>query len=231
VIGMVSRIIFDLDDTLLKTGEVFRQQLQQFAEEACSEFSFAESTSRVLELQAWRDRTLRTNTFSNEHFPNSLAATWEYFCELDGRKPNQQKLEQIRELGWQTYDIIPEPLDGMDTVLDELHSDYDLVLYTMGDPDIQRPKINHYDLGQWFSIIHISPHKTTETLEPVYRPFHPDDVALVGDSLRTEIQPGLEHGLSVIHRSPEEMWDFNHVSLDAEFPSIKNLHEIKNHLP
>jgi putative hydrolase of the HAD superfamily len=229
---MVRRIIFDLDDTLIKTGEVFQSQLEAFADYVCDTFEFAEDTSRVLDIHRTRDRILRNdNDFSHDHFPNSLVSTWKLFCELADAKPRSGDLKHVRDLGWETYEIIPDPLDGMETVLDDLSGQYELVLYTMGSPEIQRPKISHYELEQWFSYIHISPHKTVETLKPVYQPYEPEHALIIGDSLRTEIKPGLEHGLSVIHRAPDKMWDFNQVPIDRDVPAVNELHEIKEHLP
>jgi putative hydrolase of the HAD superfamily len=229
---MVRRIIFDLDDTLIKTGVVFQNQLTAFANYVSNTFGFVEDPARVLDIHRTRDRILRNdNDFSHDHFPNSLVSTWKFFCELADVKPRASDLDHVRDLGWETYEIIPESLDGMEAVLDDLSRDYELVLYTMGSPDIQRPKISHYELEQWFSYIHISPHKTVETLKPIYLPYEPEHALIVGDSLRTEIKPGIEHGLSVIHRAPDNLWDYHQVPIDQDVPAVSELREIKDHLP
>ncbi len=229
---MIHRIIFDLDDTLIKTGEVFRKQLRKFTRYVCSEFEFVHDKRKVLEIQQARNRVLRNaSDFSHSSFPNSLAWTWKFFCELADRKPRSKHLETVRGIGWETYEIIPDPLEGLERVLHDLANEYELVLYTMGSPEVQRPKIDHYDLRNWFSFIHIPLRKSVETLGPIYRPYEPRHALIIGDSLRTEIRPGLEHGLSVIHRIPEETWDFNRVKLAEEVPSVSRLPEITDHLP
>lgn len=229
---MVQRIIFDLDDTLVRTGDVFQGQIDTFVDLVRSEFDFVEDRDRVRELQTERDRVMSPDhEISLGHFPESLASAWEFFCELAGRTPRASALERCRKIGWKTYEIMPDPMSGLETVLDDLAAEYELVLYTMGEPEVQRRKIDYYSLRQWFSVVHIAPIKTVDTLRHIHRPFDPEDVLLVGDSLRTEIRQGLELGLPVIHRAPEEMWHYHDVPVDGDFPSITELPEIKDHLP
>lgn len=229
---MVKRIIFDLDDTLVRTGDVFQDQLETFVDFVQSEFAFVDDPDRVRQVQTERDRALSPDhEISLSHFPESLVSTWTFFCELAEREPSPAALERCREIGWKTYEIMPDPMDGLETVLSDLADEYELVLYTMGEPKVQRRKIDYHGLRQWFSVVHIAPIKTVETLRHIHRPFAPEDVLLVGDSLRTEIKQGLELGLPVIHRAPEEMWHFHQVPVDEDFPSISKLTEIKEHLP
>lgn len=229
---MVQRIIFDLDDTLVRTGDVFQSQIETFVEMVHAEFDFVDDRDRVREVQTERDRALSPDhEVSLAHFPESLASTWTFFCELADRTPRPAALERCREIGWETYDIMPDSMAGMESVLDDLAPEYELVLYTMGEPEVQRRKIDHHGLRKWFSMVHIAPFKTVDTLRHVHRPFDPEDVLLIGDSLRTEIKQGLQLGLPVIHRAPEEMWHFHDVPVDGDFPSVTELPEIRNHLP
>lgn len=229
---MVSRIIFDLDDTLVHTGRTFRRQLNTFAEKVCNNFGAVESPDEVLEEQKRIDRELLTNgDLELRHFPQSLAKTWESYCERHGRSADESDLEECRRIGWDVYDMVPEPLNGLETVLDCLQSDYELTLYTMGSPDVQYKKIDSFDLKRWFSTLHITPRKSVEVLDQIVRPYPPDHVMIVGDSLRTEIQHGLELGMKVVHRTPEEMWHFHDVAIEDDFPTIRELGEVLDHIP
>lgn len=229
---MVSRIVFDLDDTLVHTGRTFRRQLEAFAGKVCERFDDVDRSKDVLTEQKKVDRELLDDgNLELKHFPESLARTWERYCKRFDQPVNESDLQECRRLGWDVYEMVPEPLDGLEEVLDHLQNDYELILYTMGSPEVQYRKIDSFDLRQWFSTIHITPRKSTDVLDRIIQPYPPDHAMIVGDSLRTEIQHGLELGMNVLHRAPEEMWHFHDVSVRDDFPAINELREVLDHLP
>ena len=101
----------------------------------------------------------------------------------------------------------------------------------MGDPEIQSEKINYHGLSSWFSEIHIVPIKDQNTLTPLVRPRPPEQVGIVGDSLRGEIQPGLELGLRVVHRETPSNWHYHQVELSGDYPVIRELPELLEIFP
>ncbi|MFB6226733.1 MAG: HAD family hydrolase [bacterium] len=229
---MVSRIVFDLDDTLVHTGRTFRRQLERFATRVCQRFEAIESTETVLEQQKRVDKKLLSDdNLDLKHFPESLVETWRFYCDKYDRSVETSDLEECRRIGWAVYEMVPEPLAGLESVMKRLQGDYELTLYTMGSPDVQYRKIDSFELRRWFSTLHITPRKSVDVLERIIHPHPPDQVMIVGDSLRTEIQHGLQLGMKVIHRDPEDIWHFHKVSIDESFPSIKQLEEVLDHLP
>jgi len=229
---MVERIIFDLDDTLLDTGRFYRKQLDEFADKAANYFGPEVTRERALTAQQEIDRQeLKRLGMDKKRFPESLVKTWEYLCKEQERSPHRIDLEECARIGWDVYRQVPEPLAGMQSTLDRLYSRFQLILYTMGDPEIQTEKIDYHDLAKWFTEIHIVPMKDRDTLKPLVRPRPPEQVGIVGDSLRGEIQPGLELGLRVVHRETLSNWHYHEVELSEDYPVIRELPELLDIFP
>lgn len=224
---MVERVIFDLDDTLLETGDFYTRQLNQFAEKATSYFENGLTTETVLETQQSIDAdAIEEMGMAVERFPESLARTWEHFCRQYEVPVRDRHLQDCLDIGWAVYDEVPEPTAGMEETLDELYDRTHLVLYTMGDPEIQTEKIRHHDLGDWFSEIHVVPRKNDETLKPLVNPLPPDRVAIVGDSLRGEVGPGVKLGCLPIHRETEDQWHYHEIEIDGHYHTVRQLPEV-----
>lgn len=224
---MVERIIFDLDDTLLNTGERYTRQLEQFAGKVKKQFQNGVTRSDVLSRQQSIDQeAIEELGMDKQRFPESLARTWESFCREYDYPVKKLHLDECLRIGWKVYDDVPEPLDGMESTIESLHGEYELILYTMGDPGIQLEKIRHHRLETWFSEIHVVPSKDRSTLEPLVRPIPPEYVAIVGDSLRGEVRPGIEMGLLSVHRETPNQWHYHVVDIEGEYHSIRELPEL-----
>ncbi len=228
---MVYRIVFDLDDTLLKSGHCYNQQLEEFAEFVQSEFPEAGIKEQILEKYDEFDRqAIRKNGFRKEHFPEAMVTTWKFYCSEYGREVRPAALKECLMIGWHVYDMMPEPVPSMSKVLNELAREFELILYTMGDVEIQQTKIEHYDLRDWFNEIHIVSRKTLSTLKNILKPDFSAETAIVGDSLRGEIKPAVELGLSPIHVESDFPWSYHEVSVSENFPRINSLPEIFDYL-
>ncbi len=224
----LQRIVFDMDDTLLQTGVLYRRALRRFADRVREQFPQVSDSKEVITRQEIIDQeSLAQQGFSKERFPRSLAETWKYYCRGCGEDPRPDDLRVAEEIGRSVYETIPDPLDGMNDLLVDLSRRYDLVLYTMGDPTVQRPKIREHNLAEHFQELHIVPAKDTETLARVVQPYLPEQVLLVGDSLRSEIRPALDLGVPCVYRKPEFPWSYHQVELEESVPVIKRLPELK----
>lgn len=229
---MVYKVIFDLDDTLVESGRCYNRQLQKFAEFVQANFPDVGSKEEILDKYDQFDRqAIRENGFCKEHFPESMATTWEYYCEKFGQPLEPEKIKQCLLIGWEVYRLMPEAVPAMRDVLNELKEKFELILYTMGDVEVQQKKIQHHGLRSWFNEIHIVPRKTRETLASVLKPEVPEQTAIIGDSIRGEIKPALELGARPIHLQSDFPWSYHEVSVSENFPSVSSLPEVFEFLP
>ncbi len=224
---MVKMIIFDLDDTLIDTGKYYHRQLDLFTSAVKEKFPEAGSKEDILEVYYGFDsNTIEEDGYDKAHFPGSMVATWKYYCSEYGYEIVEEELKQCAKIGWDVYSRIPEQLKDTVETLERLREDYELILYTMGDAEIQLEKIEHHNLERWFDQLHVVPLKERHYLEKISRPYPPESVMVVGDSLRGEIKPALELGMYAVHRESDFPWSFHEVSVPGEFPTINDLPEL-----
>ncbi len=229
---MVRRIIFDLDDTLLQSGKYYNRQLDEFANFVTTNFAELDSEKDVLKRYNLIDqKVIEEVGLAREHFPLSMVKTWQFYCDRFDYPERKEDLDRCRQIGEAVYEIIPEPLPGAFEVLEQLSERFDLLLYTMGDVEIQTNKIRHHRLDRWFGEFHIFPYKDVKTLSCVLPPYPPDMVSIVGDSLRGEVEPAIELGLRPVHIKSDFPWNYHEVDVSADYPSISSLPELLQYLP
>ncbi len=229
---MVCRIIFDLDDTLLQSGKYYNRQLDEFASFVLENFSELHTKQEVLDRYNLIDRqVIEKIGLVREHFPLSMVKTWQFYCDRFGRPERERERVKCRRIGEAVYEVIPEPLPGAFQVLDQLADRFDLLLYTMGDVEIQTNKIRYHQLERWFDEFHIFPYKDSDTLSRVVPPYPPERVSVVGDSLRGEVEPAIELGLRPVHVQSDFPWNYHEVDVETDYPSVSALPEVLQHLP
>ncbi len=224
---MVDRIIFDLDDTLISSGKYYNRQLDQFARFVQQNFPEAGTRRQILARYDLIDQSVIAEIgLEKEHFPRSMEKTWHYFCSQFDRPVESDELTRCRQIGEAVYRVVPEPLPGMEEVLERLAADHELILYTMGDPGVQLQKIRYHRLDRWFEEFHIFPWKDRHTLQKLLGLFPAERTAIVGDSLRGEIKPGLELGLKSVHLRSDFPWTYHEITIDQYYPVVDSLPEI-----
>lgn len=187
-------VIFDGDDTLWAIQPLFDKAKALFADQAYEKLK----TERTTALAAI-DRIDLVNVskmgFSPLRFPSSLVETFEYLCTAKSVVPSELEKQQIYALGTAVYETTPPLLEGARDVLRVLGESFRLILYTMGDAKVQRSLINKLDLGPYFpDSIYIVPQKNRDQLQVILKDNHlaPRDVWMVGNSLRSDINPALQ---------------------------------------
>lgn len=76
---------------------------------------------------------------------------------------------------------------------------HELFLYTGGEQNIQTSKVMRMGLDAFFGDrLFISAHKTTDVLESILtkQRFNRDKTWMIGNSIRTDVVPALETGIS-----------------------------------
>jgi putative hydrolase of the HAD superfamily len=229
-------IIFNLDDTLAYCNKYFDEVIDRFADTMKEWFldngiSEEQIKQKQLELDI---ASVSQHGITSEHFPQSFVDTYAFFCKAAGREPDPEKVKLVRKLGESVYDYKVEPLPFMYETLDELKDEgHELFLHTGGDPAIQRRKIGQLQLAAYFgNRVFISTFKDTKALQNILSryPFDRQRTWMIGNSIRTDIIPGLECGVNVIYIPAENEWKYNiaeiHVKPQGAFLTLKSLQEV-----
>jgi putative hydrolase of the HAD superfamily len=130
----------------------------------------------------------------------------------EGRIPAAD-LEVI--LGWGKR-MLGEPtelLDGVRESLLDVSRRYSLLLITKGDLFDQESKLARSGLAEMFSGVEILSDKTVDTYRSVLnrRGIKPDEFAMVGNSLRSDIVPVVALGALAVHIPYHVTWHHEHV--------------------
>jgi putative hydrolase of the HAD superfamily len=170
--------------------------------------------------------------FIKERYPYSLGKTYEYFSQKNGKKINSDLKEKMEDLGWQVFKKVPELVEDVHQVLSILKEKYLLILATLGDAQIQENKVQLTGLKKYFSIIYVLKYKNVEEYLHILkeRKLDKKDTWIVGNSVRSDLNPGLKLGLNCI-LIPYITWKYEEEQpLSEKYFKLNCLKEILNYL-
>lgn len=223
-------LILDLDDTLIHCNKYFRDAVNHFAsqlQEWFPKLTKKEIKEKQLEIDI---KSVEKHGLHSSRFPESLATTYKYFCEINNRATNEEEIERVRIIGQEVFQIEVQPFPSMYEVLQELQSEgHQLYLFTGGDEANQNRKIIQLELETYFEDrVFIFEHKNTEALKQVLDSINYDKKStwMIGNSLKTDIQPAIELGINAVHIPAELEWTFNN-SFEIDEDSTKNFYTLK----
>jgi len=192
-------IIFDGDDTLWQTQKLYDSVKHKFKElmESCG-FKEEEIIKFVDEIDTLRVDVLK---FSKMRFPESLLITYAFLCGKYNKNWDIHIEKIIRELSFNAF-TVPKLYDDTIKTIETLSKYFDLVLFTAGDKEIQKKKID--SLGKkfksYFSKIYIHEMKNEQHFRRIMQglkiPAH--DIWSVGNSIKSDINLCLKLGARAI---------------------------------
>ncbi|MEW4369997.1 HAD family hydrolase [Paenibacillus kandeliae] len=229
-------LIFDMDDTLIYCNKYFNLILDEFITLLSGWFSEYD-----LPMDDIRQKQIEIDVagvhvvgFASEHFPASLVETYRHFSRLYGRPLNDNEERQLKLLGSSVYEKEVEPYPGMVNTLDSLRqAGHTLYLYTGGETAIQQRKIDQMKLSSFFGErIFIRQHKNITALEEIITTqlLPRQDTWMIGNSLRSDVQPALQASLNTIYIKQEQEWAYDIVQLqtgtEQSFHTVSHLTDV-----
>jgi len=219
--------IFDLDDTLLATWDLFDVAENNFYDEL-EKLGFDRKAveHRFIQID---NANVPIYGFMPKRIHISMGETYLFFCKETGLTSNDETKEKLENIGRGIFETVPKLYDGAIDVLDQLKNKGDqLFLWTKGDTNVQERKIREHNLSGYFKEIYILTNKSKDELNSIVieNKLNPDSTWIVGDSIRSEINPALELGLHAIWIS-NNTWRYEEVQpLKEDFIKIRSLKEI-----
>lgn len=202
----------DLDDTLIKTSQYYQEAVQELVK--LMEDNFGIEEDQTLEVfSEVNHQVSEQDGLKKSSFPRALKETAQQLVD----NPDQELLNEIEEEGYQTFKTESGYrrqgfMNGAKEMLDKLsqkHAD-ELHLVTVGDPEVQQPKINALGLDQWFDHIHICSHNTGKggTFATLMKSngFTPDQFYHIGNSASSDVEPAINQEGHAVYISQELDW-------------------------
>ena len=208
-------VLVDFDDTLVETAPAFhgarealfeRLAREGFSREDCFKVHHEEVEPELLVLFGMGPFRLEP----------SFRDTYVRLCAKEGRTPDPEVAEACGALG-RDFMGHPRVMDGVLDALAALVHHVPTVIYSQAShPDYQLGRIR--DAGVTDVIpedrIRITYRKTRETFLAALAHFRipePGRALMIGNSLRSDVNPALEAGAQAIMVEPYEMWHYDNV--------------------
>jgi len=234
-------IIFDLDDTLVNTGEFYRKISEQVGNWVVEHINRRLEDPAVQKITleqylVWHDEIDTKMADDNPEFqawryPLSHNETYLRCCQLTGLIPDKIEERRVYSMADRVYDF-PEKhrlIDGALTVIKTLKSQgHRLHIYSWGKTTIQQDKIRETGIGKDFDQIHVVPVKDKNAIKRIVAEFatdsSPEQIWVIGDSLRKDILPAVQLGYNAIHIGSKNGWSHDHAKVDTtKFYALPNV--------
>jgi putative hydrolase of the HAD superfamily len=222
----ITTIGFDGDDTLWHHENYFAETKTEFHRLMNELGHYPDAEDRVSE------REIANIPLWGYGVKSFTLAMVETAIALTNGKISGTDINRIMDIGRSLYQHPIILLDHVAETIQGLQGKYRLLLITKGDLFAQEMKISQSKLAPFFEGIEIVSEKDTETYRRIFKRYNaaPEELIMVGNSIKSDIIPPLELGANAIHIPYHMTW--KHENVDAEetiekkflvIPTIKDL--------
>ncbi len=196
-------LLIDADDTLWENNIYFERAFDNF----CSFLDHSALTpAQVREvLNEIELANARVHGYGSLNFGRNLQQAYRHLAE---REIRVEDLEHILSLAARILEQPLELLEGVEETLAYLSGRHDLTLFTKGNPEEQRMKIDRSGLAGYFRHTAIVKEKdaTAYMALAAERGLRTDATWMIGNSPKSDINPALEAGMNAVLVPHENTW-------------------------
>ena len=217
----MKRCFVDLDDTLIGY-KVRGRNIAIYAgysiciQDMCDlliRHGFEEKEIKETQDNIYKKMVSRRGFGHINSFPFSFKATYRLIAKKHGIKPDHDITRQAESLGWQVFEFAVSPLPGALETLEKIARKFEVTIVTKGFADYQIKKARDSGCLEISSSLVVMESKSPkEWREKIVTPFlsEPDIPKswVVGDSIKSDINPSLNLGLNAIHVKSHDFWNF-----------------------
>lgn len=218
--------VFDLDGTLIATSRAYgyaalefvRFMLDTFARKAEHWFEIAQLLRKIGNEQT------EIYGAARHRFPGSMAICYQQLCNQRGIPEDEAIVLRVLQIGEKAFDREfyrrDQLLPGVEETLNFLWAQGDnLFVLTKGDPDVQWPKWEEYNLDRWFPtsrefrVVPWDPsvgHSGDKgpVLAELREEYPKRKIYMVGDSVPSDMIPAVEAGVIGVHIPAYSKWEW-----------------------
>lgn len=208
-------IIFDLDGTIVKCGRYYNASAAEIAERMTSIYGISKEFGvELIEwLDVWAIRAVAKDGFKRERYPRASAAAMAVAGAIVDGEVHPEHISNAYQRANQVFEQ-HEPFDGAIRTIERYVEDgWQVLILSKGDEAVQNAKLERTGLVKIVHAWQVVPKKNAEVLAAFCRQFSVDvgGSYYVGDSIRDDIGPAKEVGLTAvrIRQMPEDEWVFD----------------------
>lgn len=217
-------LIFDADDTLWENNIYFESAFTQFCEYLRHSSMTPEQVRTVLdEIEI---ANAKIYGYGSRNFARNLAACFENLAERDIAP---RDLETVKQFAYAILEKPIELIDGVAETVAELASRHELTVFTKGDLEEQRLKIDRSGLGHYFSHAAIVKEKHESAYRELAeaRGFIPERTWMIGNSPKSDINPALAAGLNAVFVPHPNTWRLEHEEVPESHPRLRTVSNVR----
>nr|WP_295377694.1 HAD family hydrolase [Pseudoxanthomonas sp.] len=195
---------FDGDDTLWKSEDYYRQAEQDFEAILARYIDLGDRRMQQHLLDTER-RNLKVFGYGVKGMTLSMLET---AIQLTGERISARDLHRVIEIGRTTLQHPVDLLPGIREAVEAIARDHEIVLITKGDLFHQEAKIAQSGLADLFHRIEVVSEKDVPTYSRVLQELEvePSRFVMIGNSLRSDIEPVIQLGGWGIHMPYHVTW-------------------------
>ena len=203
-------LIVDADDTLWENNIYFERAFEDFCDFLAHSALSPDEVRAVLdEIEIVNNKT---HGYGTVNFTRNLT---ECYHKLVEREVREQDLSRIISF---TEQIVKHPIEiiaGVAETLEYLAERHSLTLFTKGDPEEQKLKLDRSGLAIYFGHTAIVKEKDTRSYAALIREraLDPAQTWMIGNSPKSDVNPALEAGIHAVFVPHERTWTLERAEL------------------
>ena len=205
-------LIFDADDTLWENNVLFERTVDDFIEWLAHP-TLEPTAIREILLDIERANAT-AHGYGSKVFLRSLHDCFEHLARRPTTAADAEGIASLAErVVRQDVELVAE----VATTLAELGGRHDLLLLTKGEPAEQQRKIDASGLARYFRAVRIVREKQAAVYVAlgVEEGLDPSATWMVGNSIRSDVNPALEAGFGAVFVPNDNTWALEHDELRA----------------
>jgi len=223
-------LLIDADDTLWENNIYFERAFDAF----CDFLDHSALTPPQVRdvLNEIELANAKIHGYGSMNFGRNLQQAYQHLAE---REINDDDLRRVLALAQRILEQPIELIDGVEETLGYLSERHDLTLFTKGNPDEQRMKVDRSKLGRHFAHTAIVKEKDAAAYSRLVteRALARDSTWMIGNSPKSDINPALEAGLNAVLVPHPHTWVLEHQDLresgDGKFLRVERFTDLRLH--
>jgi len=196
-------LFIDADDTLWENNIYFERAFDEFVD------YLNHSTLSPREVRDVLDDIERVNSkvhgYGSKNFGRNLVECYQHLRE---RHISEDEAQTITGFALRILEQPLEIIDGVPETLAFLQERHNLTLFTKGNPEEQRFKVDSSGLAHFFSHVEIVKEKDAAVyqLALASRELDPRDSWMIGNSPKSDVNPALAAGMNAVFIPHARTW-------------------------
>jgi putative hydrolase of the HAD superfamily len=223
-------LLIDADDTLWENNIYFERAFDAFCDfldhSALTPPQVREVLNEIELVNA------KIHGYGSMNFGRNLQQAYRHLAERDIHPAD---LEHVLSLAARILEQPIEMIDGVEETLAYLHERHSLTMFTKGNVEEQRLKIDRSGIGRFFHHTEIVKEKDAAAYNRIAeeRRWRRDQTWMIGNSPKSDINPALEAGLNAVLVPHEHTWVLEHQDLrpaeNGKFLVVRCFADLRKH--